>query len=94
MEQEERDFYTNAVHVTTTVYDVTLHFGVRTLVPGEPDKDPVLQQRPVCSIRMSPQHAKSIAALLMKHVVDYEAQAGLTLPIPPDIQSVWDKYCG
>jgi hypothetical protein len=40
---------------------------------------------------MSPQHAKSLAALLLKHLVDYEQKHGLKLPIPPEMQRIWDE---
>jgi hypothetical protein len=39
---------------------------------------------------MSPQHAKSLAALLLKHVTDYEQQHDLKLPIPPEMEQLWN----
>jgi hypothetical protein len=40
---------------------------------------------------MSPQHAKSLAALLLKHTIDYERKHNLRLPIPPEMQQIWDE---
>ena len=93
MSCEERDFYTNFVQVTTSLYDVTLHFGVQTPVSIEEGQKPVVESREVCSVRMSPQHAKSIAALLVKHVTEYESENGLDLPIPPNVKELWDQHC-
>jgi hypothetical protein len=89
MDHEERDFYANSVLVTTSLYDVTLNFRVQTLI--EQGQEPILKQ--VCRVMMSPQHAKSVAALLVKHIADYERDNGLDLPTPPNIKEIWDKYC-
>jgi hypothetical protein len=43
-----------------------------------------------CRIRMSPQHAKSLAALLLRHVRDYEKKHNLHLPIPPEMEQIWN----
>jgi len=92
MDHEERDFYANFVQVTTSLYDVTLHFRVQTPVSIEQGQKPIVESKEVCSVRMSPQHAKSVAALLVKHIADYERDNGLDLPIPPNIKEIWDKY--
>jgi len=84
MDCEERDFYANSVQVTTSLYDVTLHFRVQTHIFTEPEQQPLVEARKVCSVRMSPQHAKSVAALLIKQIAEYEKVNGLDLPIPPN----------
>lgn len=93
MDYEDQDFYANSVQVTTSLYDVTLHFRVQTPVFIEQGQEPVAESREVCSVRMSPQHAKSVAALLVKHIADYEKENELDLPIPPNIKEIWDKHC-
>jgi hypothetical protein len=93
MDHEERDFYANSVLVTTSLYDVTLRFKVQTPVAIEQGQEPIVESKEICSVRMSPQHAKSVAALLVKHTVDYERDNGLDLPIPPNIREIWDEYC-
>jgi hypothetical protein len=90
---EERDFYANTVQVATTLYDVTLHFRVQTHVFVETEQQPQVEAKEVCSIRMSPQHAKSVAALLVRQIAEYEKDNGLDLPVPPNIKEIWDQYC-
>jgi hypothetical protein len=94
MAHEEHDFYANSVQVTTSLYDVTLYFRVQTPVFTEDqDQEPQVESKQVCSVRMSPQQAKSVAALLVKQISDYEKENGLDLPIPPKIEEIWSKYC-
>ena len=90
MTEESIDLYTNSVSVMTSVYDVLLVFGTRTAVTMQPGQKPLVEVDEKCRIRMSPQHAKSLAALLLRHVGDYERQHNLRLPIPPEMQQVWD----
>ena len=93
MDCEGHDFYANSVQVTTSLYDVTLHFRVQTAVSIEQSQKPVVESKEVCNIRMSPQHAKSVAALLVKQIAEYEKDTGLDLPVPPNIKEIWDEYC-
>jgi hypothetical protein len=90
MTQESTDIYANSVSVTTSVYDVILAFGTRTAITLQQGQKPLVEVDEKCRIRMSPQHAKSLAALLVKHVSDYEGQHNLQLPIPPEMQQLWD----
>ena len=90
MTEETVDLYANSVSVTTSVYDVLLVFGTRTAVPMQPGQNPLVEVDEKCRIRMSPQHAKSLAALLLRHVGDYERKHNLQLPIPPEMQQIWD----
>jgi hypothetical protein len=90
MTQETMDVYANSVSVTTSVYDVLLVFGTRTAVGVQQGQKPFVEADEKCRIRMSPQHAKSLAALLLRHVIDYERQHNLRLPIPPEMQQIWE----
>jgi hypothetical protein len=90
MTEESVDVYTNSVSVTTSIYDALLIFGTRTAVPMQPGQKPLVEVDEKCRIRMSPQHAKSLAALLLKHTIEYEQKHNLRLPIPPEMQQVWD----
>ena len=94
MSQESVDIYANSVSVTTSVYDVILAFGTRTAISLQQGQKPLVEVDEKCRIRMSPQHAKSLAALLVKHVTDYEQQHGLQLPIPPEMEQLWDALVG
>jgi hypothetical protein len=91
MSEEPIDVYANSVTVTTSVYDALLVFGTRTAVPMQQGQKPLIEVDEKCRIRMSPQHAKSLAALLLKHTTDYEKKHNLRLPIPPEMQQIWDE---
>lgn len=95
MDQEERDFYANFVQVLTSLYDVTLHFEIQIPVRIKEEEELKLEieTKESCNIRMSPQHAKSVAALLIKHITEYERDNEIDLPTPPNIEEIWKKYC-
>jgi hypothetical protein len=94
MSQESVDIYANSVSVTTSIYDVILAFGTRTAITLQQGQKPLVEVDEKCRIRMSPQHAKSLAALLVKHVTDYERQHSLKLPIPPEMEQLWAALVG
>ena len=78
---EVPDFYVNSVDVSTGIYDITLNFGVITPVSkGQAEK------KLVCTVRMSPQHAKMLTLILRSALKSYEREFECTLPIPPDRQ--------
>ena len=89
MSQESIDIYANSVSVTTSVYDMTLAFGTRTAITLQQGQKPLVEVDEKCRIRMSPQHAKSLAALLLKQVMDYERQHNCALPLSPEMEQVW-----
>lgn len=93
MNQDDKhyEFYANAVNVLTSVYDVTLGFRTQSPVFLEEGKPPMIEVSGTCNIRMSPQHAKSLAALLVKQIIEYEDREKVKLPLPPDIQKFWDQ---
>lgn len=86
------NFYANAVHVFSSIYDVTLQFRVEAPVTiPEQGKPTMLEIVSTCSVRMSPQHAKALGAILVKHVKDYEENNHVTLPLDPKIQPMWEN---
>ena len=91
MNDDRHDFYANAVNIVTSIYDVTLHFRTQSPISVEEGKQPIIEVSGSCSVRMSPQHAKSLAALLVKQIADYEDRNNVKLPLPPDIQKLWDE---
>jgi len=96
MDLEKQDFYANSIHVVTGLYDVTLYFRVQTPVLVEQGQDPMVESvesKEACTVRMSPQLAKSTAALLLKHISDYEKNTSVNLPLPSDIEEIWSEYC-
>lgn len=97
MENDRKFYYANAVNMAISLYDVT--FVLRN---QSPQIDPegnlmVLNNKQVIDvseeivIRMSPQHAKAFAILLVKNIAEYEKNFGIKLPITPDLQKLWDE---
>jgi len=60
------EIYTNNVRTVITVYEVLLQLGLET--SGK--------VKPICNIRMSPQHAKKLAEVLTKSIAEYEEKIG------------------
>lgn len=67
-EKDIPDFYINSVKIIGSLYEFMFTFGLKS----DPDKDP----QSVVTIRMSPQHAKVMANLLIKNVNSYEKDIG------------------
>ena len=92
MQDTNRSFYANSVHIIMSIYDVLLSF--RTQAPLRVEEQ--VQESAVVStdefdVRMSPQHAKALAALLIKNIREYEKQFNTQIIIPPDLQTMWDE---
>ena len=87
-------FYANNVNIFTSVYDVTLNFSIR--VPTEFDSEAGVvtstEDTQLVRVRMSPQHAKSLTAVLIKHIKNYEEDQGIELPIPDNMKLLWDQF--
>lgn len=82
---ESRDFYVNTARMATSVYEVLLELARVTpaeMTPGEIEIESI-------RVRMSPQHAKALAAMLVKHVREYERQYGVQLKVPDEMQALW-----
>jgi len=84
---EVPEYYASSMALTTSIYDVTLQFRVQVppLALGQPPAE-----RPVCVVRMSPQHAKMLGLILTNAIRDYEARFQTRLPIPPDRQAEFE----
>ncbi len=92
MENETANFYANAVNAATSIWDVTLQFRTQSLVgPIEADKPPVIETSGICNVRMSPQHAKALVALLAIQIIEYENQFKVNLPLPPEMEQMWNS---
>ena len=75
------EFYVNQARITFSVYDVAFGFGLMPS-PDNLDEGP----ETTVTIRMSPQHAKVFAKLLMKNLTKYEKDIG-EIPIHSKIYS-------
>lgn len=71
-------FYANVAQMTTSPYDVIMTFGRRK--PGR-DEEGGLVIADAIQVYMSPQHARSVAALLERQLAIYAELYG---PIPSD----------
>jgi len=98
MDENPKNFYANAVNIAVSLYDVTFVF--RSQSPMVDDTGQIMQNdkgQPLINVsdefvvRMSPQHAKALASLLMKNVIEYEKQFNLTLPLTPDLEQFWKE---
>jgi len=86
------NFYANAAYVMSSVYDVTLQFRTQTPIALPAENQPlVLETRDICNVRMSPQQAKALVAILAKHIMGYEQDHKVKLPLPPDMQNIWNE---
>jgi len=96
VEIEARFFYSNALEVTLTPFDVSLKFQRRgTVTESAPatltqmqEGTGVIQEAVV--IGMSPQHAKVIIPALVQMVQEYEKRFG-TINLPADAIEKWNK---
>ncbi|HSV75327.1 MAG TPA: DUF3467 domain-containing protein [Chthonomonadales bacterium] len=65
------EFYTDSVNFMTNIYGFTLEFGAMQAQDAPP--------RPLCRVKMSPQHAKIMSLLLRKNVQEYEKRIGTVI---------------
>jgi hypothetical protein len=79
-EEKIPDIYINQVKFFTSLYEFLFQFGLKS----DPDKDP----EPLVNIRMSPQHAKVMVALLRKNVKAYEKNIGEIKLVPQMIKDL------
>lgn len=67
------EHYCDSVQVTANPWSVILSLGLATERPGE--------QRTFAVVRMSPQHAKALNAILTNTIAAYESELG-AIPMP------------
>jgi hypothetical protein len=97
MDEPKEDFYANAVFIAAGIYDMTFVFKSQTPKIDSDGKmvikdgQPILEISEELYVRMSPQHAKALASLLVKNILEYEKQFGMVLPLVPEIQMLWDE---
>lgn len=72
------DLYSDVFAIHVNPWSAVVDFGLRALSTEE-------QNVVVVRVRMSPQHAKAVALLLLRTVRKYEADQGVNIAIPPVI---------
>lgn len=96
MEEPVKTIYVNSVNVLSSVYDFT--FLLRNQSPQLQQDGTVIQIHGTPSlviadeimVRMSPQHAKALAAILVENIKHYEETSGFALPVPDEIKQKWE----
>jgi len=97
MENKSYNFYANAVNIATSIYDITIDLKSQSPQIDSMGKIIQMHDQPVMDVseeiivRMSPQHAKAFAALLVKNIIEYEKQFNGTIPLIPEIKELWEK---
>ncbi|MDO8794865.1 MAG: DUF3467 domain-containing protein, partial [Vicinamibacterales bacterium] len=66
-------YYVNNTAVETTVWDIRLKLAETIEVDAERR---ITRVRELASVRMSPQHAKVVVAILLRHLENYETNFG------------------
>ena len=95
MENQPVNFYTNAVSVAISIFDLTIAMRSQSPQIDQSGNMLVLNGQPtinVCdelTVRMSPQHAKALAVLLVKNIIEYEKQFDVKLPLEPELTKLW-----
>lgn len=75
------DLYVDGLRITVTPYGVVTTYSLNEPHP-EQSRPPVTT--PQCIIRMSLEHAKTLAMILRKQLKDYERANG-KIPLPPGL---------
>lgn len=89
---EPLEMYANDVTIAGSLYEFLFILSTNTPVGQVRDGQPsAIEKKNVVYLRMSPQHAKAMMALLAGNVAGYEQQFG-KLPLPPEIQKGLDMY--
>ena len=73
--------YTNDTQLQMTPWDFRFSFGIIADAPTL--KNPNVLVKSLCEVRMSPQHAKKVATILIQQLKHYEETLG-QIPQPPE----------
>jgi len=95
MAEDTLRFYSNSTRVVSTLFDLTFEFRRQAPLPEEEEtatEGVTAFTVARCQVSVSLQHAKAIAAILTKHIKNYEAAHGVTLPLPEDMQAIWSEW--
>ncbi len=80
MPEEPQPLYSDGLQVGCAPFTVALTFTVSP-TPGKGNVPPTV----VADIRMSPEHAKVMAIILRRQLMDFEQQLGRPIPIHPQV---------
>jgi len=92
MTSDGKFFYTNALEVAASSYDVNLKFMRNgTSTGASSDASPVIELKDEITVAMSPAHAKAMLPSLLRIVLEYEKHSGAPIALPNDMQKLWDE---
>ena len=77
------DVYSDQLGLNIGPFGCALNFAVSAAVP--PAGGGVLPGQHVATVRMSLEHAKAIAFILQRQLLQYERASGIEIPIPQDV---------
>jgi hypothetical protein len=91
MPDEPHEVYANGVQVISSPFEFVLELSLTTVKLSQiPNRLPDTHAQVVARVRLSPHHAKAVAALLTQNVIEFERNWG-ELGIPPELGTIWDN---
>jgi hypothetical protein len=91
MADQPQEIYANGVQVITSPFEFVLELGLTTVKLSQiPNRPHDTEAQVVARVRLSPHHAKAVAALLVQNVVEFERNWG-ELGLPPELGSIWEN---
>ena len=79
-EDNSIQIYSNALTITPTPFDFQIKFATQTINPGKHEA----AIKELCTVFLSPQHAKVFSQLLQRQIAKYEEENG-EISIPASI---------
>ena len=76
------DIYADAFQITTTPFGVNMTFSLRDPHPSPGKLTP---GRDVVRVRMSPEHAKIVAMMMVRQIRGYERNSNIKIAIPAEV---------
>jgi hypothetical protein len=85
------DVFADAVHVNVMAFGCTVQFAVSKPAPMSTGAEHGTTEAPatdrVATIRVTPEFLKGFAFLIRQQVLQYEANSGLKIDLPPDLMA-------
>lgn len=79
------DVYCDGVNIAMTPYDALLILDRKELLPIKEDGKVEMKANRVGVVRMSLEHAKVLAILLRKNLLEHETKMGTPIPMHPEL---------
>jgi hypothetical protein len=76
------EFYADAFQVTVSPFGVNMTFSLRD---PHPSAGKLVPGTDMARVRMSPEHAKIMAMMLIRQIRNYERDSGIKIAIPAQV---------